>query len=121
MTPAAEILHRCRAAGLTLRRNGDRLDIRPARLVTPELLARIRAAKPVLLDLLEAESARLAPDCAPWLHVAKQILSGEFVGADRCLLESLLIGVRNIPHPLCQHARARLGTLLGRNHKEAQR
>ena len=52
MRTAADILHRCRAAGLMLRRNGNQLDIRPARLVTPELLAGIRAAKPDLVFVM---------------------------------------------------------------------
>jgi hypothetical protein len=49
-----------------------------------------------------------------WLHVAKQVAMGEFDNGDRGLLESLLLGVRNIPHPACQSAEARLQTLLSR-------
>ena len=37
------------------------------------------------------------------------------------VLSSLLIGVRNIAHPTCQQARARLETMLDRNRKEARR
>ncbi len=121
MSDALTILNRCRAAGLTVRRNGDHLSIKPARFVTPDLLAAVRAHKPDLLALLEAEAMRLAPDCAPWLHVARQILAGEFDGGDRCLLESLLIGVRSISHPACQQARIRLESQLGRHRKETRR
>ena len=120
MTPAAEILHRCRAAGLTLQRDGDRLNIAPKRLVTPDLLAAIRTAKPALLAVLEAEAAHLPHDCAPWLHIARQVMAAEFDGGDRSLLESLHIGLRSIPHPVCESARTRLNALLGRR-KEARR
>jgi|GEM_PF-1386284 hypothetical protein len=54
--------------------------------------------------MLEGQAAGLAPDCAPWLHVAKQILAGEFVGADSSTVASLTIGLRSITHPLCQQA-----------------
>ncbi len=121
MNSAAELLIHCRAAGLKFRRNGDCIDIRPARLITPELLARIRANKPGLLALLETEAAHLPPDCAPWLHIARQVLAGEFNGGDRSLLGSLLIGVRTINHPVCQQARSRLETLLGHQRKESRR
>jgi len=119
VTPALDLLHRCRVAGLTLRREGQRLIVRPAQLASPALLAQLRQAKPQLLDLLEAESAQLTPDCVPWLHVARQVNCGEFDGGDRCLLDSLRIGVRNIAHPVCNAARARLETMLGR--KESRR
>ena len=52
--------------------------------------------------------------------LARQILAGEFDPGNRSLLESLLIGVRSVPHPLCHQARARLENLLGR-HREARR
>jgi hypothetical protein len=121
MTPAHHLLLHCRAAGLTLQRNGAHLSIRPVRLVTPDLLVALRAHKPALLLMLEAEAARLPHDCGPWLHVARQVLAGEFDGGDRSLLESLFIGVRSIPHPSCQQARARLETMLSRHYREARR
>ena len=115
MSDAPAILDRCRRAGLHVWREGERISIAPARLCPPDLLETIRNAKPQLLEwLADADAHRLAPDCAPWLHVARQIVSGEFDGGDRSLLESLLIGVRNIPHPACQSAKARLQALLGR-------
>ena len=61
-----------------------------------------------LLDWLETREVQLSPDCIPWLHVARQILAGEFDGADNSTVESLTIGVRGIRHPLCQQALARL-------------
>jgi len=121
MTHPREILARCRAAGLTLRPVAGKIEVRPARRASPELLAAIRHHKPAILIMLEAEAAQLAPDCAPWLHTARQIVAGEFDGGDRATLESVLIGVRNIAHPGCQQARARLETILGRNRKGAPR
>jgi hypothetical protein len=67
-----------------------------------------------VLDLLEAEAANLAPDCIPWLHVARQIMTGEFDAGDHSLLVSLLIGLRSIPHPTCISAKARLEALLAK-------
>jgi hypothetical protein len=52
----------------------------------------------------------LPPDCLPWLHVAKQVLAGEFEGADKSTTQSLTIGLRHIPHPRCREALARLQT-----------
>jgi hypothetical protein len=46
---------------------------------------------------------------AQWLHVAKQIIAGEFDGCDSSTSESLRTGLRSILHPACQRALARLG------------
>lgn len=48
---------------------------------------------------------------AAWLHVARQILAGEFENCDRSTSESLAIGLRSISHPICQQALARLKAL----------
>jgi hypothetical protein len=68
----------------------------------------LRQHKRELLDLLEAKAHGLSDDCAPWLHIAKQILAGEFDGADKSTVESLTIGLRGIGHPLCRLALASL-------------
>ena len=116
------ILNRARSLGLQLTIEAGRIAIRPARLCPPELLQAIRREKTALLDLLaEAKNAHLPPDCVPWLHIARQILAGEFDAGDRSLLDSLLIGVRNRTHPACQAARARLEIMLGHNRKESRR
>lgn len=94
--------------GLRLEQRGDKLLVTPARLCPSEFAEVLRRHKRGLLDLLEAKSANLAPDCAPWLHVARQVLAGEFDGADRWTLESLAIGLRGIQHPQCEKALARL-------------
>jgi hypothetical protein len=48
----------------------------------------------------------LPPDCLPWLHVARQVLAGEFDGGDRSTRESIKIGLCSVPHPLCRRALA---------------
>lgn len=50
----------------------------------------------------------LPPDQAAWLHTARQVLAGEWEGADDSTCESLTIGLRSIPHPDCREALARL-------------
>lgn len=69
---------------------------------------RIEPAGDRLRTLLPAKSANLPPDCAPWLHIARQVLAGEFDDADHCLVESLTIGLRATRYPDCQQALARL-------------
>ena len=108
MSDVQTILTRAQKLGLHLQVEGDRIGIAPARLCPPELLATIRQHKPEIVSLLEAESANLPPDCAPWLHIARQILAGEFDGADNSTVQSLTIGLRGIRHPLCQQALIRL-------------
>jgi hypothetical protein len=110
MSNAAGILSRCRQLGLEVWADGDRIGIAPKENIPPGLLDEIRAAKPDLLPLVrEGEALRLTPDQIPWLHVARQVLAGEFAGADRSLRESLVIGLRSIPHPLARRAFERLG------------
>ena len=108
MSDARSLLVHARKLGLTLQLEGDRIAVAPARRCPPDLLAALRTHKPAVIDLLAAQAANLTPDCAPWLHVARQILAGEFDGADLSTVESLTIGLRGIRHPLCQQALARL-------------
>ncbi len=96
MSDAAAILARCRLAGLHVWRDGDGLAIAPARRCPPELLAEIRAAKPQLLDWLDARASELPADEIPWLHIARQVLAGEFAGCDRSTAASLRIGLRGL-------------------------
>ncbi|MGD0536232.1 MAG: hypothetical protein ABSC03_01175 [Verrucomicrobiota bacterium] len=104
MTTAPEIYQCAARLGLTLEARGDKLAVIPGRRCPPEFADVLREHKGELLSFLEARAANLAPDCAPWLHVARQILAGEFDGADKSTLQSLLIGLRSIRHPLCQQA-----------------
>jgi hypothetical protein len=94
--------------GLHLESRGDKLAVIPANRCPPEFADLLRKHKAELLALLEAKAQSLPSDCGPWLHVAKQVLAGEFNRADTCTVESLTIGLRSILHPLCQKALARL-------------
>jgi hypothetical protein len=95
---ATEIYQEAVRRGLRLEPRGNKLVVIPGDRVPPDFADTLRQHKGELLDLLEAQSSRLTPDCAAWLHVAKQVLAGE----------SLTIGLRSIPHPLCSRALARL-------------
>lgn len=103
MTPEALCQEAARRR-LRLRRDGDALVISPKDRLTPDFVDQLRQHKVELLAWLEARAAGLTPDCAPWLHVAKQVLAGEWDGADRTTFESLEIGLRSIQHPLCRRA-----------------
>jgi hypothetical protein len=107
MSDAASILGRCCRLGLKLWAEGDRIGIAPRGRIPPDLREQIRAAKPELLPVLR-EGVGLPSDCVPWLHVALQILAGEFDGCDSSTCESLTIGLRSIAHPLCREALERL-------------
>jgi hypothetical protein len=95
--------------GLRLEPRGDKLAVIPGRLCPPDFANVLREHKRDLLDLLEAKSSNLPLDQARWLPVARQVLAGEFDGADRSTVQSLTIGLRSIAHPLCRRALERLG------------
>ena len=90
--------------GLRLEPVGDRLAVIPAKLCPPDFAEALRRHKGQLMNWLEARAAGLAPDSAAWLHVAKQVLAGEFDGCDGSTRESLIIGLRSVSQPLCQKA-----------------
>jgi hypothetical protein len=94
--------------GLRLEPRGDKLAVIPAKRCPPDFAAVLRQHKGELLDWLEARAVGLPPDCAPWLHVAKQVLAGEFDGCDGSTWESLRIGLRAVRHPACALALERL-------------
>ncbi len=108
MSNPATILDQCRRLGLQVWAEGDRIGIAPKGSILADLRDQIRVAKPVLLPLLR-ESVGLPSGCAPWLHIAKQVLAGEFTGCDRSTRASLSIGLRNVAHPLCRRALSGLG------------
>jgi hypothetical protein len=105
---ATELCRQAAALGLRLEPAGDRLAVTPGRLCPPDFADKLRQHKAELLALLEANVHNLPPDCVPWLHIARQVLAGEFHGADKSTVESLIIGLRGIRHPVCQQALARL-------------
>ena len=90
--------------GLRLERRGEKLAVIPGKRCSPDFADVLRQHKGELLAMLEAKSENSAADCTPWLYVARQILAGEFEGADRSTRESLTIGLRSIRHPVCESA-----------------
>ena len=104
-----QLIQEASRLGLRLEARGEVLRVVPGDLCPPDFADKLRAKKPAILAILEAKAAHLTPDCAPWLHVARQILAGEFEGADGSTIQSLTIGLRGIKHPDCQHAIERLG------------
>jgi len=108
MRTPVEIMRAVTQVGGRLEPAGDKLRVLLPANCAPELKSVIRQHKREILSLLEGQAAGLAPDCTPWLHVARQILAGEFDGWDGSTRESLIIGLRSIPHPLCVRALARL-------------
>src|SRR5437773_2570952 len=98
---ALQLYREATERGLRLEPRGDKLAVIPAQRCPPEFADALRQRKGELLSLLEAKAMTLTPDCAPWLHIARQVLVGEFEGADRSTVESLIIGLRGIPHSLC--------------------
>jgi hypothetical protein len=106
-----EILHEASRLGLRLKPRGEMLEVTPKSRLTPEFVAVLREHKAELLVWLESRACGLPSDCAAWLHVARQILAGEFEGADSSTVESLIIGLRSIQHPSCQQALSRLSSL----------
>lgn len=109
MTPP-ELCHEAARRGLRLEPRGDKLAVIPANRCPPEFADTLRAHKGELLSWLEARLDGLSADCVPWLHVARQILEGQFDGCDPSTRESLTIGLRSIAHPACRRALERLRT-----------
>jgi hypothetical protein len=91
MNLTVELCERAVRLGLRLESRGDKLAVIPANRCPPEFADTLRQHKHEILSLLEGQAAGLAPDCAPWLHVARQVLAGEFDGADSSTVASLTI------------------------------
>lgn len=109
---AQEIYAEATRRGFEIFRRGDMLVVRPSNLLTREFADEIRKHKGEILNWLEARASNLTPDRAPRLHTARQILEGEFDGADRSTCESLTSDLTNHPyHPICQRALERLKTM----------
>ncbi len=104
MTSPHELCQRAARLGLRLEARGDKLAVVPARKCPPDFAEVLLQHKRGILSLLEGQAAGLAADCAPWLHIAKQIFAGEFDRADKSTVESVSIGLRGIAHPLCRRA-----------------
>ena len=103
MNPIETLLAECRRVGLVLFSDGDASRWRGPRPAL-ELLVRLREHRTELRRHLADTASGLTADQLPWLHVARQVLAGEFAGANRSLRDSVSIGLRSIPHPLCLRA-----------------
>ncbi len=101
---AFELVKEATRRGLRLEPRGDKLAVMPKGKCPPDFADLLRENKRELLDWLETRGVHLLPDCIPWLHIARQILAGEFQAADSSTRQSLSIGLRSINHPLCQDA-----------------
>jgi hypothetical protein len=105
---ARELYHEAARLGLRLEPRGDKLAVIPASRCSAEFVRTLRQHKGELLAWLETRASGLSEDCASWLHVARQVLAGEFDDADRSTVESLIFGLRSITHPTCRGAFQRL-------------
>jgi hypothetical protein len=97
--------------GIALSRNKDKLIIHNVSKCPPDFKEQLKEHKPEILDLLKAQREGLLRDCAPWLHIAKQVLDGEWDAGDSSTRESLIIGLRGINHQSCRLAWSRLQAL----------
>lgn len=73
MTLAAEVLSELERRGVSIAADGDTLCLRPRRALDDTLLARIREAKPAILEALRSRPATCSPDCyevepGVWIH-----------------------------------------------------
>jgi hypothetical protein len=64
----------------------------------------VRFRRGQIIALLDEEQA--------WVPTARQIVRGEFDRAPAELLAVALLGLKDLPHPICQQARRRLAKLL---------
>ena len=103
MTPS-HLIHECRRRGAILRRDGYALEIQRPSLLTPALIEQVKVHKPAVLAILDAEAGVRSPDESPLIHLAQQVVSGEFVGASAVLTESITITLRASRHPQCVRA-----------------
>jgi hypothetical protein len=73
MSQAAEILTELRRRGVTVAVEGDALCLKPRRALDDTLLARVRGAKPALLDALRKRPPACSAECyeveqGVWIH-----------------------------------------------------
>ena len=73
MTQAVEVLSELEQRGVVVVVEGDTICLRPKRAIDDALLARVREAKPAILETLRKFPATCSPECyevAPgtWIH-----------------------------------------------------
>ena len=105
MKTAIETVSEVSAIGGRITLAGDKLRTLLPRNCPSELKTAIRANKSEIILLLEARALHLPSDGGPWIHIARQVLSGEFHGADRSTIGSLMTGLNAIVgHPIGRRA-----------------
>jgi len=108
---AFDLYNEAARRGLRLEaREGGKLAVIPGDRVPPQFADALRQHKRELLDLLEAHSARIPADSAAWLHVAWQVLDGQFDNCDTSTRQSLMIGLRSIANPLARRSLDKLNS-----------
>ena len=105
---ATEIYLEATRRGLRLIARGDKLEVTPKSRLSSEFAAVLREHKAQLIALLEIPDRDLEHYYADGLHMAEQILAGEFDGADSSTTENLFVRLRDFADPQCQLAVARL-------------
>jgi hypothetical protein len=135
MSGMLEVYRRAQALGLRVETDGCDLLVIPACKVPPDFVEELKAHKPELVAWLSRPTASTPAEDLPgdeilhrfpsltcpriqpirrggtteqWIHIAKQIASGEFGGADASTIEALFIGLRSIPHPTAREALRKL-------------
>ena len=99
-----DLLDELAARGVTVIRDGDRLRLRPAEALSPELVAAVRAAKPEILTLLRRGQHDPVSPWPPALEGLGPRTVGPFTA---CLLCPTGTWARFGALPLCRaHARA---------------
>ena len=95
---AVRLYRRAQSLGLCIETDGRDLLVKPGNKCPPDLAKELKEHKAELMNFL------LFGAILPWLHVAIQIMAGEFDGADDSTRESLTIGLRRSSHQTCQAA-----------------
>jgi hypothetical protein len=96
MNPAAELLSELLTRGVAVSPAGASLDLYPRSALNPDLLARVRALKPQLLELLRASGGAVASP-AEW-----RVLSA--LALHPGLAPPALAAATRLDHPVLAHA-----------------
>jgi len=98
---AKYLVSECRKRLICLRKiSGERLCVEPLDLC-PDLVPFFETNVEEILQILDAESSGA-------IHIAKQVIIGEFDGADEKTRAKLSNELRKANHPLCRQALAKL-------------
>jgi len=95
---ATKLINQCKQLGIRLEPSGSALQVKGAQKASPELIEELRRHKLEIIATLESKRK------GSWLHVAWQVLCGEFTGCDSSTRKNLTIGLRSINHPRCREA-----------------